>query len=137
MVKMFQKYQDIVRYMFGVVYARVIAYGIVTNQIPAKGKQTDEETGKEVTGPTSLECQVEFPPLIHRDVKAETESLVMQRGQEWVSDQTASTSLGYDYDKEKAEIEKGDEGDKQRAMGDNGPEPEPKQEPEPEPAENK
>jgi len=137
MVKMFQKYQDIVRYMFGVVYARVIAYGIVTNQIPANGKQTDEETGKEVTGPTSLECQVEFPPLIHRDVKAETESLVLQRGQEWVSDQTASTSLGYDYDKEKAEIEKGDEGDKQRAMGDNGPEPEPKQEPEPEPAENK
>ena len=139
MVKMFQKYQDILRYMFGVTYARVIAYGIATNQIPTRGKQTDPKTGKAVTGPTSLECQVEFPPLIHRDVKEETEALVMQRGQEWVSDQTASTSLGYDYETEKAEIEKGEQDDRERTMGDNGPppkqepgqEPEPRQEPEP------
>jgi hypothetical protein len=65
--------------------------------------------------PTSVECQVEFPPLIHRDIKTETEALAVQRSQGWVSDRTASTTLGYDYDKEAQELQAADDAAYDRA----------------------
>ena len=106
MVKMFQKYQDIVRFMFNTTYARVIQYGIDTGQVPAEGKQLDKDTGQEVPGPTSLKAQVEFPPLIHRDIKEETDATVTQVNAGLVSRETGSSVLGHDYPKEKAKIEK-------------------------------
>ena len=142
MVRMMQKYQDLVRHHQQVTFARVIRYGIETGGLPGKSTRTkegmlrnarrafraalrqgrsylaetiaerirlieaDDKQPEEVQVETSLECQVEFPPLIHREVKEETEALVMQRQSGWISDQTASASLGYDYEQERAEIDK-------------------------------
>lgn len=161
MVKMFEKYQDFVRYMTETAYARVIRYGIETDALPAKSTKTIEgqlrnakrrynnalregrihlvediaadiakllkqkdgpdqtpdepkppkpvkvipEPKKEEV-PTSTECQVEFPPLIHRDVLQETTALAIHQDRKWASRQTCSASMGYDYEQEKKEIEK-------------------------------
>jgi len=59
---------------------------------------------------TSTECQVEFPPLIHRDILQETSALAIHQDRKWASRQTCSATMGYDYDQEKKEIEK-DEAD--------------------------
>jgi hypothetical protein len=70
---------------------------------------------------TSTECQVDFPTLIHRDLKEETESYTMHRQQGWASDRTISAKLGYDYDSEKEELEKTDseQAEKEKAVDQN------------------
>jgi hypothetical protein len=67
------------------------------------------------------ECQVDFPTLIHRDLKEETEAYTMHRQQGWASDRTVSAKLGYDYDAEKEEIDKtdSDQVEKEKAVDQN------------------
>lgn len=153
MVKMFQKYQDVWRYMQNIVHARVIRHGIATERLPVMSTQTQEGQRrilareiriarrqgrghlveaiteraqprltrlKEAQGgqeevPTSVKCQVEFPPLIHRDIKQETEALAIHRDKEWASDQTCAAALGYDPEQEKAQIAKEDKAARDRA----------------------
>ena len=178
MVRMFQKYQDIMRYIQGVVFARVVRYGIESGQLSAmstktmegqlraakrrynsalregrinliedvaddiakllkkKGKK-DDDPGNDPSGgknepakepkpkkppeprkepvPTSTECQVEFTPLIHRDIVAETNARAIHQDRKWASRQTCSSALGYDYEQEKKEIEKDDVEDTAKA----------------------
>jgi len=120
MVRMFQKYQDLWRNIQKIIYARVIRYGIDNGQVPPTSTKTSEavadqpEPAVEVV-PTSLDCQVEFPPLIHRNIKEETEAFALQRLHGWVSDATCSSKLGYDYEQEKEEIAKADGEDQKKA----------------------
>lgn len=65
--------------------------------------------------PTSIKCQVEFPPLIHRDVLKETQALVIHQNQEWASRKTCAASLGYDPDQEEEEIVQDDKKARDRA----------------------
>jgi len=45
-------------------------------------------------------CDMQWPEIIHRDPKAFTESLQLARTAGWVSDQTASSALGWDFTEE-------------------------------------
>ncbi len=45
-------------------------------------------------------CDVEWPEIIHRDPKEQTDALVMARNEGWISDKTASEKLGFDYAEE-------------------------------------
>jgi len=89
-VKAFEAHQDTYEKVYKEIYTWVITYGISKGYIP------EESDSK---------CQVEFPILIHRDMKDETESLQIQRVNNWVSNQTASAKLGYNYKEEQEQIE--------------------------------
>ena len=153
MVKMFQKYQDLWKYIQGTVYARVVRRGIDTRKLPVNSTKTTEglrrrtyreiriarrqgrdyliesilerhhraevrlKELKEATEvvPTSLECQVEFPPLIHRDVLQETQALAIHQDREWASRQTCAATMGYDPEQEAAEIAKDEKDARDRA----------------------
>jgi hypothetical protein len=113
-VKEFEDWQDFFGAEFQKIYRRVINYGIAQGVIPEKSKKTMHEFDKETATEkitecnidTSRACQVIFPVLIHREIDKETSALQIQRQNGWVSDRTASSTLGYDYDDEKSEIEK-------------------------------
>jgi hypothetical protein len=45
-------------------------------------------------------CDMTWPEIIHRDFKTQVEGLVMARDAGWVSDQTATSAIGYDYAEE-------------------------------------
>lgn len=69
---------------------------------PTKQDQTGSE--KNPYGETATEifygCDTQWPEIVHRDTKDQTEALVLQRDQGWISDKTASEVLGYDYSEE-------------------------------------
>jgi len=45
-------------------------------------------------------CDIQWPEIVHRDTKAFTEALQLARTSGWVSDQTASSALGWDFSEE-------------------------------------
>lgn len=45
-------------------------------------------------------CDIQWPEIIHRNVKEQTEALQLQRAAGWVSDPSASQKLGYEYSEE-------------------------------------
>ncbi len=113
MVKAFEAWQDFVQHeIIAPTYSKVISHGIDTGRIPDQSKKTvkefNKETGEETVShevvETSLECEVNFPILIHRDIVKETQSLTVQNGNDWVSNQTCAEKLGYDYEKEQDRI---------------------------------
>jgi hypothetical protein len=53
-----------------------------------------------------LDCEIIFPPLIHRQLKEESEALALQKNIGIVSNQTVAARLGYDYQKEIERIQK-------------------------------
>lgn len=71
------------------------------------------------TVPTCTRIKREYPPLIHRDIKQETEALTLQSVNGWISDRTASAKLGLDYDYEK-QIRKEDGDDDRKEAPDDG-----------------
>jgi len=113
-VKAFESWQDFFGKPFKEIYRRDINYGIDKNELPEESKKTittfDKvkgiETSKGEDVPTNKECQVDFPILIHRNIKDETEALQIQRANSWISDRTASGKLGYDYSEECEQLEK-------------------------------
>jgi len=113
-VKAFEAWQDTFEKVFKEIYRKVINYGIDEGDLPEKSKKTittfDKEKGEEVskTEPidTNRDCQVDFPILIHRDLKDEVEALQIARMNKWISDRTATGKLGYDYKEEQEQLEK-------------------------------
>lgn len=67
------------------------------------GKNVKEKTGKPFTE-SELEvfygCDVQWPEIIHREPKEQTEALVLARDAGWLSDKTASEMLGFDWSEE-------------------------------------
>lgn len=99
MVRNFESWQDIFEKPLKRIFALVIKRGMKVKRVPANSKTT---------------CSVNFAGLIHRDIKSETEAYQMQRQNGWVSDRTISEKLGYDYDKEKKQVEKEDKEESDR-----------------------
>ncbi len=56
--------------------------------------------------PTSTDCQVEFPPLIHRDILQETQALTLHQNNKWASRETCAATMGYDPAKELEKIQR-------------------------------
>ena len=103
----FEDWQDFFAYHFKEMYERVILDGIKTSALPATEIETTEEEDengkvKEIkeTIPLSTECSITFPDLVARDIKDETEALIMQNNQGWVSPQTAQAALDLDTEDE-------------------------------------
>ena len=111
MVKVFEKYQDLMAAMVRQIHTRVIEYGISTGAIPAKSTRTIDDTDPPKTEPidTITECEIQFPALIHRDIDKETQSLQTHVQNGWAANRTASSILGYDYEAEQQQIAKEDE----------------------------
>ena len=113
-VKAFESWQDFFEKPFKKIYKKVIEYGIERGPLSENSKKTipdgfDKKTGVEKFEdkpiPTNKECQVDYPILIHRNIKDETEALQVQKSNGWVSSRTASGKLGYDYKEEQKQIE--------------------------------
>jgi len=68
-----------------------------------KGKGNEEPNGETIME-SEMEifygCDVEWPEIIHREPKEQTEALVLARNEGWISDKTASEKLGFDYGEE-------------------------------------
>lgn len=63
---------------------------------------------KKVKVPTNTDCDVEFPPLIHRDIVAETNALTIHQNNKWAARETCSAAMGYDPDAETKKIQADD-----------------------------
>lgn len=111
-VRAMESAQDLVAKIFEKAYTRVIEWGISQNDVPAKSVETettfDPNTGEDVVKTedvdTDTTCSVNFATLIHRDIKAETEALQIQIGEEIVSVETSQEKLGYDSETENNRI---------------------------------
>jgi len=77
----------------------------------AKGKQDDmggdeEDEDSELTGkaepPSEIfyGCDIQWPEIVHREMKAQTDALMVARTNGWIADSTAAAALGYDYAEE-------------------------------------
>lgn len=66
----------------------------------------DENEDTELTGATEppseifYGCDIQWPEIVHRDVKSHVDALMVARTNGWISDSTAASSLGYDYEEE-------------------------------------
>lgn len=61
-----------------------------------------DDTGNSTEPPSEIffGCDIQWPEIIHRDLKMHTDALMVARSNGWISDSTAASSLGYDYDEE-------------------------------------
>lgn len=94
-VRMIEKYQDIFAGVYKEIFWKAVKFGIESNAIQG----VTEDDLKE------LECSVEFDTLIHRDLKADTESyMIHAEGLRVASLKTISAKLGYNHEKEQEQI---------------------------------
>ena len=103
----FEDWQDFFAEAYKEMFYRVIESGIKKGKIPKLETRTEKEvqpdkTIKEVkiTEPTSTECSITFPDLVARDVKKETEAIIMQINAELSSPQTGQARLDLDTEEE-------------------------------------
>ena len=104
----FEDWQETFAILFNEIFERVILQGIAVNEIPPVELITvpvvDEAgiiTQVDMVVDISTEALITFPDLAVRDMEKETKSLILQNGQGWVSDHTATAELGRDYDVER------------------------------------
>jgi len=80
--------------------------------VPSKGQTSDPESDQSDEGDSSatgsliseaeafFKCDVQWPEIVHRDMKETTDAVVAQVNAKLVSEPTASQMLGHDYDEE-------------------------------------
>ncbi len=54
----------------------------------------------ETPSETFFGCDMQWPEIIHRDIKEQTDALTEARQNGWIADSTACAALGYDYGEE-------------------------------------
>jgi capsid protein len=112
-VREFEDWQQFFQEEFSIIFAKVIKAGVDYGSVPAKSNITTleiDQSGKRQENkqiiPTRLDCEIIFPPLIHRKLKEESEALALHKNMGIVSNQTVAARLGYDFQKEIERIEK-------------------------------
>jgi len=82
------------------IFKRVIQSAIDQGRVPSESPQLRIVDGKDVVEvrPTSLECRVQFPALIHRDVDKDANALSQLLDRGVIDARTAAGHFGYDYD---------------------------------------
>ena len=107
-VRTFESWQDFFSHTFKDIYKKVIMDAVnegvipgayereVTEWDPIKKENTVRKETVDVTG----KCTLDFPILIHRDIEKETKAFAVQDQMGYVSKQTVSNKLGYDYEEE-------------------------------------
>jgi len=113
----FVDWQDFFKVVFGEMFEKVIStaikkglipeYEIITKTEIVQNQDTGEDEEKTITErvKTSTEAKIIFPELVPRKILDETQALVLQSNQGWLSDRTASARLDLDFDEEQKEIE--------------------------------
>lgn len=107
-VRTFEAWQDVFEKMFKRIFRWVIEYGMLVGSIPrthmAKTIGIDPVTGKAESAiaevETSTDCLVSFPTLIHHDIKADTDALVLAQNNGWASRRTCQVRLNLDPEEE-------------------------------------
>ncbi len=112
-VREFEDWQQFFQEEFSIIFAKVIKAGVDYGSVPAKSSITSleiDQSGKRRENkqiiPTRLDCEIIFPPLIHRKLKEESEALALHKNMGIVSNQTVAARLGYNFQKEIERIEK-------------------------------
>jgi len=107
-VRTFESWQDFFSHTFKDIYKKVIMDAVdegvipgayereITEWDPIKKENTVRKETVDVTG----KCTLDFPILIHRDIEKETKAFAVQDQMGYVSKQTVSNKLGYDYKEE-------------------------------------
>ncbi len=115
----FEDWQDFFAIVFKGMFERVINHAIEKKLIPQSetysqkvpkevdGVMTTVE--KSVTEPVSIECNIVFPEIVARDIKKQSEALVLQKDQGWISNHTAAADLDRDYEAEQELIRQEEE----------------------------
>lgn len=113
-VRTLEAHQDTFEKFFKSVFKMAIEHGIRVGRIPATHQEkqmiVNIETGAAesaiVTVETSTDCMVSFPTLIHHDIKADTDSLILAYQNEWASKRTCQVRLNFDPEEEDEQIAK-------------------------------
>jgi len=103
MVKAIESWQDIVGGYIEEIFEKVIQYGKKETAIPADADEA---------------CSVNFASMVHRDLEKDTKAYQIHKQNDWASDKTISTKLGYDYEDEQAQIDTEYDKEKDRAVQD-------------------
>jgi hypothetical protein len=78
------------------------------SKVPANVSEPNPKGGDKESGTGSMiseaeaffKCDVQWPEIVHRDMKATTDAIIAQVNAKLVSEPTASQMLGHDYDEE-------------------------------------
>jgi len=113
MLKMFEWRQKLFEEVFLAIFRRVIRAAIDAGVLPEKLKVTRQEKGKEheLEIPTDqVHIDIDFPPLVLKEVQELTDALVSQVEAGFKARQTAAMELGVeDWDQEKVMMAAEDE----------------------------
>ena len=88
-VREFQDWQNFFAYPLKQIFKRVISNAITFGILSED---------------TSTDCEIQYPPLIHRNLKEETDALVLHNQFGLASKETISEKLGYDFQLEQDKI---------------------------------
>jgi len=111
-VRAIENWQTFFEQEFNILFRKIIQSGISYGPLPTQSKKitTQVESGElhtiETKIPTNINCDVEFPTIISRNIKEETEAIIMQMNQGLISRETGRSRLGYDHKEEEEKIEK-------------------------------
>ncbi|TKJ32390.1 hypothetical protein CEE39_05685 [bacterium (candidate division B38) B3_B38] len=106
-VREFEDWQNFFEEEFKIMFRKVVQAGIEYGLIPAESTRTilvsneqGEMVEKEMKVPTNTECEIVFPPLVHRNLKEESEAMLIHQKMGIVSHKTLAGKFGYDYEEE-------------------------------------
>lgn len=121
-VKEIQYWQQVFEFEFKEMFRRVIQAAVDagvlsapkesspfdTPELVEQDQEPDENEKDEAPEPEEKEseaelffgCDIQWPEIIHRDIKQNTDAVIAQRDAGLISDATASAALGYDYEEE-------------------------------------
>ena len=111
----FEDWQDFFGFHFGEIFTKVTESGIKFGEIPEKALVISEIEDIDAEGnpttkltktiePVSTEADVTFPDVAVNDVLKETQAIVAQDNQGYISKRTARSKLGYDTEEEEKQI---------------------------------
>lgn len=138
-VRSIEDFQDTFEVYFQIIFRKVIEKLIAKKVIPATSTETtikeswvlrfipfkkirealdaalQTETTKAI--PTKTTVSIEFPQMIHKELKNDTEAYQIHSMMNWASDETLAGKLGYNYEEEKQKINKrkAEEGDSENS----------------------
>ena len=134
-VRSMEDYQDTFEVYFQMIFRKVIERFIKGKMVPATSTETvmkerrilrhiipkaekglmkkvrellvDTEEIRPI--PTKTSVSIEFPPMIHKELKQDSEAYQIHDAMGWASPQTIASKLGYDFEKEQEQIMKNKE----------------------------
>jgi len=106
-VREFEDWQNFFEEEFKVMFRKVVQAGMEYGPIPSESTKTilvtnerGEMVEKRTKVPTNTECEIVFPPLVHRNLREESEAMLVHQKMGIVSRKTLAGKFGYDYEEE-------------------------------------